>query len=48
MDDPRDARDALVLANLGTPSAPTAAAVREYLLEFLSDRRVVALPPFLW
>lgn len=48
MDTPRDARDALVLANLGTPSAPTAEAVREYLLEFLSDRRVVALPRWLW
>ncbi len=34
--------------NLGTPAAPTAAAVRRYLAEFLSDRRVVALTPWLW
>jgi ferrochelatase len=37
-----------VLANLGTPDAPTAAAVRRYLREFLSDRRVVELPRALW
>lgn len=39
---------ALVLVNLGTPDAPTAAAVRRYLREFLSDRRVVQIPPLLW
>jgi ferrochelatase len=41
-------RAALVLVNLGTPTAPTPEAVRRYLLEFLSDRRVVQLPPLLW
>jgi ferrochelatase len=41
-------RAALVLVNLGTPEAPTPEAVRRYLLEFLSDRRVVQLPPVLW
>ena len=41
-------RPALVLANLGTPAAPTAAAVARYLREFLSDRRVVQLPRWLW
>ncbi|HMY06286.1 MAG TPA: ferrochelatase, partial [Accumulibacter sp.] len=30
------------------PEAPTAAAVRPYLREFLSDRRVVELPRLLW
>ncbi|HEU4992164.1 MAG TPA: ferrochelatase, partial [Luteimonas sp.] len=40
--------DAVLLVNLGTPDAPTAPAVRRYLAEFLSDRRVVALPPWLW
>ena len=35
---------AVLLVNLGTPAAPTAAAVRRYLSEFLSDRRVVQLP----
>lgn len=39
---------ALLLVNLGTPDAPTAAAVRRYLAEFLSDRRVVQLPRILW
>jgi ferrochelatase len=39
---------ALVLVNLGTPEAPTASAVRRYLAEFLSDPRVVSLPPWLW
>ena len=38
----------LVLANLGTPAAPTAAAVSAYLQEFLTDPRVVRLPRWLW
>ncbi len=38
----------ILLANLGTPEAPTTAAVRRYLKEFLWDRRVVDLPRFLW
>ena len=38
----------LVLANLGTPAAPTAAAVSTYLDEFLTDPRVVQLPQWLW
>lgn len=46
--DPAGTRDALVLANLGTPDAPTPEAVRRYLLEFLSDRRVVQIPGFVW
>ena len=43
-----DPRPALILANLGTPAAPTAAAVAAYLDEFLSDPRVVQLPRWLW
>lgn len=39
---------AVLLVNLGTPDAPTPAAVRRYLAEFLSDRRVVSLPALLW
>mgnify|MGYP000031198689 CR=1 FL=1 len=31
----------LLLINLGTPDSPTPGAVRAYLREFLSDRRVV-------
>lgn len=38
----------VLLVNLGTPDAPTPRAVRRYLGEFLSDRRVVELPPLLW
>ena len=38
----------VLLVNLGTPDAPTPKAVRRYLGEFLSDRRVVELPPILW
>lgn len=38
----------LLLVQLGTPDAPTASAVRRYLREFLSDRRVVDYPPWLW
>jgi ferrochelatase len=38
----------ILLANLGTPDAPTPAAVRRYLAEFLWDPRVVELPRALW
>jgi ferrochelatase len=39
---------AVLLCNLGTPAAPTAAALRPYLREFLSDPRVVEIPRVLW
>jgi ferrochelatase len=38
----------VLLFNLGTPDAPTPAAVRRYLAEFLSDPRVVEIPKFIW
>lgn len=38
----------ILLANLGTPSAPTSAAVNRYLRQFLSDKRVVDTPRLLW
>ncbi len=38
----------VLIVNLGTPTAPTAAAVKTYLAEFLSDRRVVELPALIW
>ena len=38
----------VVLINLGTPDAPEARAVRRYLAEFLSDRRVIEIPALLW
>ncbi|MGQ9685637.1 MAG: ferrochelatase [Thiobacillaceae bacterium] len=45
-DQPR--RIGILLINLGTPEAPTAAALRPYLREFLSDRRVVEIPRAIW
>ena len=39
---------AILLCNLGTPDAPTAPALRRYLAEFLSDRRVVEIPRIAW
>lgn len=41
-------RVGVLLTNLGTPDAPTAGAVKRYLGQFLSDRRVVEIPPILW
>ncbi|MDN5937468.1 MAG: ferrochelatase [Salinisphaera sp.] len=41
-------RIGVLLVNLGTPDAPTTAAVRRYLAEFLSDPRVVEQPRWLW
>jgi ferrochelatase len=38
----------ILLVNLGTPDAPDTASVRRYLVEFLSDRRVVERHPALW
>jgi len=38
----------IIVANLGTPDAPTAQAVRAFLKQFLSDQRVIEIPKFLW
>ena len=38
----------LLLVNLGTPDAPTPRAVKRYLKQFLSDRRVVEIPRLAW
>ena len=38
----------LLFVNLGTPQAPTAAALRTYLAQFLSDPRVVEIPKLAW
>lgn len=48
MADTSPADTAVLLVNLGTPAAPTAAAVRRYLSEFLMDPRVVQLPRLVW
>ena len=39
---------AVLLVNLGTPTAPTAKALRRYLGEFLADSRVIDYPRWLW
>ena len=39
---------AILLCNLGTPDAPTPAALRPYLAEFLGDPRVVEIPRPIW
>ncbi len=38
----------VLLVNLGTPDAPSYGAIRCYLSEFLSDRRVVEINPLIW
>ena len=38
----------VLLVNLGTPNTPTAKDIRRYLAEFLSDQRVVEMPPIFW
>jgi ferrochelatase len=41
-------RIGILIVNLGTPEAPTAAALRPFLKEFLSDPRVVEIPRLAW
>lgn len=41
-------RIGVLLVNLGTPDAAEPGAVRRYLKQFLSDRRVVEIPPLVW
>lgn len=38
----------VLLMNLGTPDAPETGPVRRYLKQFLSDKRVVEIPAFVW
>ncbi len=38
----------VLLTNLGTPDGPDVKSVKRYLGEFLSDRRVVEIPPIAW
>jgi ferrochelatase len=44
----RTPRIGVLLVNLGTPDAPSPAAVRRYLAQFLSDPRVVEIPRIAW
>ncbi len=38
----------VLLTNIGSPEAPTPAALRRYLAQFLGDPRIVELPRWLW
>ena len=38
----------VLLVNLGTPDSTKWIDIRKYLKEFLSDRRVIEVNPFLW
>ena len=44
----KSGRVGLLVVNLGTPDAAEPGAVKRYLAEFLSDRRVVEIPPIAW
>lgn len=44
----RQTKTGILLANPGTPDAPTPEAVKRYLKQFLSDRRVVDTSRLLW
>lgn len=43
-----DAKIGVLVAQLGTPDSPTPEALRRYLRQFLSDKRVVDINPLLW
>lgn len=44
----RQTKTGILIANLGTPDAPTPQAVKRYLRQFLSDTRVVDTSRLLW
>ena len=44
----RSGRVGVLLVNLGSPDAPDVPGVKRFLGEFLSDRRVIEIPQFLW
>ena len=44
----KEHRIGILVANLGSPNAPTAAKLRLYLRQFLSDTRVIEEPRWLW
>jgi ferrochelatase len=44
----KSGRVGVLLVNLGTPDAPDPVSVKKYLRQFLSDRRVIEIPPIAW
>ncbi len=45
---PSDDKIGVLIAQLGTPDAPTKKALKPYLKQFLSDRRVIEVNKYLW
>lgn len=45
---PRSRKVGVVIANTGTPDAPTRKAVKKYLSQFLMDRRICPMPRPIW
>ncbi len=43
-----DKKSGVLLVNLGTPDAPTATAVKQFLSQFLHDHRVVDMSRWIW
>ncbi len=44
----KSGRIGVLLVNLGTPDAADVPSVKRFLAEFLSDRRVIEIPPLIW
>ncbi len=44
----KSGRIGVLLINLGTPDGPDPQSVKRYLKQFLSDTRVVEIPPIVW
>ena len=44
----KSGRIGVLLINLGTPDGPDPESVKRYLKQFLSDTRVVEIPPIVW
>ncbi|MBK4775811.1 ferrochelatase [Candidatus Pantoea edessiphila] len=38
----------VLLVNLGSPDAPTRKAIKRYLRQFLSDKRIIDIPAWIW
>ena len=38
----------IVLINTGSPDSPDPQDIRPYLIEFLSDRNIIKVPPVIW
>ncbi len=41
-------KEGVLLINTGTPNSPSPEDIKVYLAEFLSDRNLIDVPPFIW